>query len=178
MVYKLLNPALRKVARVYKIVLLTVFTATTINQPSYANNIKFFCEQSKGIPTTFARREDGRKIPIIRWVSSYSFLTPLQRCQEVSRRFQRSYDNGTLKTITTGMINEHSVICAVVSTNDACTNPNVLFTLKPGDNGKVVLERLLDRRSLAGSMIQNQSSDDSQIYIDFETYLNYLQPEG
>jgi hypothetical protein len=177
MMYKLLNPMLRKAARLCNMALLTVFAATTTNQPSYANNMKFFCEESKGIPTTFARREDGRKMPIIRWVSSYSFLTPLQRCQEVSRRFQKSYDNGTLKTIITGTINEQSVICAVVSTNDACTNATVLFTLKRGDNGKTVLERLLDRRGLAGSVIQNQSSDNSQVYIDFETYLSNLKPE-
>lgn len=53
----------------------------------------------------------------------------------------------------------------------------VLFTLKPGSNAKVVVQSLFDRRALASGQIQNQSNDDTQIYIDFDTYLNNLQPE-
>ena len=112
---------------------------------------------------------------IIRWVSSKYFsskLTPLQRCQEVSYRFQRSSDNGTLKTLITGTLNGQPVVCAGASTNDTCTEKTLLFTLKRGSNAKQAVERLLDRRALAAGQIQNQSSDNTQIYIDFDTYLN------
>ncbi|NEU77160.1 hypothetical protein PI95_032850 [Hassallia byssoidea VB512170] len=175
MTLRLLSPTLTKVAICAVAMLLTITTAPP--QPSYASNRKFFCAQSKGVPVTFARREDTRKIPIIRWVYSYSSLTPLQRCREVSRRFQRSYDNGTLKTIITGRLNKQSVVCAVVSTNDVCSDRTVLFTLKPGSNAKLAVQSLFDRRALASGQIQNQSNDDTQIYIDFDTYLNNLQPE-
>lgn len=176
MTFRLLSQTLTHVA-ICGITLLTTFTTTAQPQPSYASNPKFFCAQSKGVPVTFVRREDGRNVPMIRWVSSFSSLTPLQRCREVSRRFQRSYDNGTLKTIITGTLNKQSVVCAVVSTNDACSDRTVLFTLKPGANAKLVVQSLFDRRALASGQIQNQSNDDTQIYIDFDTYLNNLQPE-
>lgn len=68
-------------------------------------------------------------------------------------------------------------MCAVVSTNDACSDRTVLFTPKPGANAKLVVQSLCDRRALASGQIQNQSNDDTQIYIDFDTYLNNLQPE-
>jgi Circadian oscillating protein COP23 len=175
MAFKLLSLTLTNVA----ICGLAMLVTTTIApQLSYAGNRKFSCAQSGGVPATFASREDGRTVPIIRWAYSFSSLTPLQRCQQVSDRFQRSYDNGTLKTIITGTLNKQPVVCAVVSTNDACSSSNVLFTLKPGSNPRDVIKRLFDRRALASGEIQNQSRDDTQIYIDFDTYLNSLQPEG
>ena len=68
MIYGLLSPMLTTVARVSSIALLTVLTTTGINnQSSYAGERKFFCAQTKGVPVTFARREDGAKIPMIRW---------------------------------------------------------------------------------------------------------------
>ncbi|MBD2607012.1 hypothetical protein H6G81_21400 [Scytonema hofmannii FACHB-248] len=174
MAFKLLSLTLTHVA----ICGLAMLVTTTIApQPTYAIKPKFSCAQSKGAPVTFARREDGSNVSIIRWVSSFSSLTPLQRCQQVSKRFQRSYENGTLKTIITGKLNKQSVVCAVVSTNDACSSNTVLFTLKPGSNPRDVVKRLFDRRALASGEIQNQSRDDTQIYIDFDTYLNNLQPE-
>lgn len=68
-------------------------------------------------------------------------------------------------------------MCAVVSTNDVCSDRTVLFTPKPGSNAKLVVQSLFVRRALASGQIQNQSNDDTQIYIDFDTYLNNLQPE-
>lgn len=176
MMYGLLNRMLTTVA-ISSIALLTALTTTAINnQSSYAAERKFFCDQTKGVPITFARREDGAKIPMIRWVTSYSSLTPLQRCQEVSRRFQKNYDNDTLKTMITGTLNKQPVVCAAVSTNDVCTNRTVLFTLKPGSDPKLAVQRLFDRRGLASGEIQNQSKN-GQVYIDFNMYLNNVQPE-
>lgn len=117
---------------------------------------------------------------MIRWVSSKDFspnLTALERCKQVSYRFQRSYDNGTLRTIITGTINDYPVVCAAVSTNDACTEKTLLFTLKRGSNARLAVEKLLDQRGLAAGKIQDQSSDDTQLYIDFDTYLNSIQTE-
>ncbi len=181
MVNRLLSPTLTKIARVCGIALLTIFITTAIvHQPSYASNTKFFCGQSKGIPVTFARREDGRRVAMIRWVSSNFFsskLTPLQRCKQVSQRFQKNFDNGSLRTIITGTLNGQPVVCAAASTNDACTNNTLLFTLKRGANARFVVERLLDQRGLASGKIQDQSGDNTQIYVDFDTFLNSAQVE-
>ncbi|GAX41802.1 hypothetical protein NIES4075_27990 [Tolypothrix sp. NIES-4075] len=89
MAFKLLSQTLTHVGICGIAMLVTTTTAPP--QPTYASNRKFFCAQTKGVPVTFALREDGRNVPIIRWVYSFSSLTPLQRCQQVSWRFQRSY---------------------------------------------------------------------------------------
>ncbi len=123
---------LTKVARVCGIALLTTFTTTAIiYQHSYASSTTFFCAKTKGYPVTFAKTWDGRNTPMIRWVSSTYFssnLAPLVRCQQVAQRFQRSYDNGTLKKIISGTLNGYPVICAAINTGDACTTHTLLFT--------------------------------------------------
>lgn len=141
-------------------------------QPSYAGNTTFYCEKNNGIPTTFARTEDGIKLGIIRWVSNYGASqqwTPEKRCYEVSRRFQVNYDRGTLKFITTGYIRGVPVICASNQPNASCTDDTLLFSLKPGTNPNGTLRRLLDRRALATGNAINESSQ--QIYVNFEKYL-------
>ncbi|WYL92810.1 MAG: COP23 domain-containing protein [Gloeotrichia echinulata IR180] len=174
----LLSSMLRKYVTFVSLGLIIALTISTIiHQPSYASNSTFVCEMHQGIPTTFVKTSHGKKLPLIRWTSSYfPKLTPLNRCRQVSYKFQKSFDNGTLKTITTGTVNKYPVVCAVVSTNDVCNSTNVLFTLKPGTNAKKVVENLLDKRALAAGKIQNQSSDDT-LYIDFDIYLNSLSAE-
>jgi Circadian oscillating protein COP23 len=169
---------LAKSVKVSTIALLSASAiAVTINQPSQAVSTDFFCGTNKGTPTTFARTSDGKKLPIIRWTSQLSGLSPQQRCQAVSRKFQKNFDNGTLITIISGTINKQPVICAAASTNDVCTESTVLFTLKPGSNPRKVIQSLFDRRALASGEIQNQSSDDSHIAIDFDAYLSGLTAE-
>lgn len=181
MVGRLVSSPLTKVARFSGLALLmTLTTSVIIHQPSYAGRQTFNCAVSKGKPTTFVRTEDGRKIPIIRWGTDKIFpskLTPLERCQQVSYRFQQNYDSGNLRTLISGNVNGYPVVCAAVSTNDTCTRTTVLFTLKRGANARLAAERLLDQRGLASGRIINQSSDDTQIYVDFETFLHNIPPE-
>jgi hypothetical protein len=172
---------LTKVARVSGVALLTIFTTTAIiHQPSYADGTTFFCAKSKGVPVTYAKTQNGRRIPMIRWVSSNYFssdLTPLVRCKQVAQRFQKNYDNGSLKNIITGTLKDYPVVCAAVSRNDDCTSDTLLFTLKRGANATHAVESLLDRRALGAGKVQQQSGDNTQILIDFNIYLNSVPEE-
>lgn len=154
---------------------LTVLTTTaTIGQPSYAGGTTFYCGKSKGVPITFARTQDGRNVPMIRWVSQEYFSpewTVERRCQEVSRRFQRSYDNGTLKYIRTGILKGESVVCAAINQNAACTDSTLLFTLRRGSNARDTVRRLLNRRGLVAGNVLNESSQEA-LNIEFDAYLN------
>ncbi len=160
---------------------LTVLTTTTtIGQPSYAGGTTFYCEKSKGIPITFARTQDGRNVPMIRWVSQEYFSkewTGERRCQEVSRRFQRSYDNGTLKYIRTGILRGESVVCAAINQNAACTDSTLLFTLRRGSNARDTVRRLLNRRGLVAGNVLNESSEEA-LNIEFDAYLNNATVES
>ncbi|WP_315790894.1 COP23 domain-containing protein [Fischerella sp. JS2] len=166
--------------RVFGIAALTTFATTAIlNQPSYAGDTTFYCGQSNGVPTTFVRTQNGKRLPVIRWVSQYfssKGLTPQQRCQQVSDRFQRSYDNGTLRYIKAGTLNKQPVVCAVIQKNAACTDTTLLFTLKPGSNPDATLRQIMDRRALAAGNTTNQSGGDTSndpVNIDVEAYLYF-----
>ncbi|MBO3457144.1 COP23 domain-containing protein [Aetokthonos hydrillicola Thurmond2011] len=158
-------------------------TAFLLNQPSYAAGVAFFCGKTKyqgrSVPATYARTQDGKQILILRWISDDSFPPPWtgqRRCNEVSRRFQRSYENSTLKYITTGSINKQSVVCAIANQEDPCTESNLLFTLKRGTKPSAVLARLLDRRGLAAGRVLNESGGD-ELTIDFDVYLQGVASE-
>jgi hypothetical protein len=168
--------------RVFSIATLTTFATTvTLNQPSYAESPTFYCGKSNGVPTTFARTQDGKNLPVIRWFSKYfsgKGLTPEQRCLEVSRRFQRSYDNGTLRHIKADTYKGQPVMCAVAEKNAACTDTTLLFTLKPGSDPDATARQLFDRRALAAGNTVNQTGGDkrnTRVNIDVEAYLYFTK---
>ncbi len=146
-------------------------------QASRAGNATFYCDNSSGTPTTFVSTEDGKRLPIIRWVSSYG-LSPDRRCAEVSQRFQTSYNNGNLRYIQAGSIRGIPVICAPMQKYAPCTDATLLITLKPNTNANAVLRRLVDRRALASGNALEESGGKKPIYIDLVKYFNSTKPEA
>ena len=147
-------------------------TIATTNQPSHAKGETFYRGKSKGIPVTFARTQDSRKVTTVRRTPNAYFPPPWtaqRRRDEVPRRFQRSNDNGTLKNITTGTLRGEPVVCAGTSQNTARTSNNSLPTPKRGVNPSATLRRPLDRRGLAAGNTPNESAGDT-INIDFQLY--------
>lgn len=172
-----LHPKLTQIFATASLTALASFTA--MSQPSYAGGTKFYCAAEGGQYFTFTRTEDGQNRKIMGWTSTYfpSQYSPKKRCQEVSTRFQRNYDNGTLKKIASGIVNKETVICSGSDSNTVCNSGNLLFTLRQGTNGREVANRLFNRQALAGAEIMNQNSDTDDIMFDFDTYLNKLPPE-
>ncbi len=172
---------LRLIVKVLTGVAIAYATTVALDQPSYAENATFYCGKSNGVSTTFVRTQDGKNLPMIHWVSNYfsgKGLTPQQRCQEISRRFQSNYDNGTLRYIKAGMLNRQPVVCAATQKNAACTDSTLLFTLKRGSDPDTIARKLFDRRALAAGNVVNQSGGDTSddpVQIDFEAYL-YFAP--
>lgn len=144
-----------------------------IEQPSLAENVMFYCDQSRGSPTTFVRTQDGVRLPVIRWVSNFglsSEWTPEKRCQQVSQRFQMSHNRGMLRYIKPGSIRGIPVICATLQPDSPCSEQTLLFTLKPGSNPVETFRRLMDRRALASGNALEQSSG-KELFIDVNKYL-------
>lgn len=145
----------------------------TANQ-AYAGDTSFKCAVSNGYPKTLATTVDGKRIPLIRSETRVAEISQQQRCQVVSRRFQKNYDNGNLKDITTGALNGQPVMCAASRINSACTNGTLLFTLKPGSNPNEVLKQLLDKRGFSAGRVLSES-DDETINVDFDKYLRGVE---
>jgi hypothetical protein len=117
-------------------------------KPNHAQtNSKFYCGDLNGKPATYVRGRRG-PVPIIHWVDE-SFpppWNPQRRCQEVSARFQRFYDNGQLDYLKAGKFNGQSVLCITRTQPGECIPGGLLITLKPETDPKLTLQRLLDFR--------------------------------
>ena len=128
---------------------------TTINPPTIAGGNTYYCAQLNGVYRTFVNTTRGR-IALINWVNSYSERwTARNRCIEVSQRFQRFLENGTLKYIRTGIINNQPVICVANQRGGDCPSNQVLITLTPDVNPE---EFLL---AMFGIIHSSNSSRDS-----------------
>lgn len=139
----------------------------TISQPGTAQSrTTFFCASSNGVPTTFARTPRGN-IPMISWRTATQGWTPQRRCQEVTSRFQRHQDNGTLRFLKADYRNGAGVICATASASESCNASNVLFTVTQGDPNST-LQKLLDGRGLASGITVNESAE----VVNVEDYMN------
>jgi hypothetical protein len=129
---------------------------------------KFYCGQSKSVPTTMAQTSRGA-VPVIRWISTLGEdFTPEYRCKTVSEKFQTFYNDGMLNYLTTGTVNQQPVICAAQQENGPCSG--VLFTLKPNTDPGRTLQRLLSIRDRAPGMVLNESAP--QVYINMADFLS------
>ena len=148
-------------------------TISGFNEPSNAQNTKYFCAQLWGEWKTFMRTNRGN-IPLITWDRAYgNYWTPRRRCIEVSRRFERQHDNGSLNHISTGVVNNQSVLCGVRSRGNSCRSFNVLVTLPPNTTPSQRYQyarRLLNTRSLASGNTIRLNETPLETFINGENY--------
>ena len=166
----------------FAILLVTATTALSatvaLSQSSENESVQFTCGQSydpgsgNRVPTTLAWAPRG-KIAFVRWKSQvFKGYSPLRRCKEVSPKFQKAYENGTLNYLTNAIQGGQRVICSVRTTDSACDT--VLFTLKRNDSPTKVLQQLNDiLDGTATSVIDQNSGGGDKIYIrvDMQRFL-------
>jgi Circadian oscillating protein COP23 len=150
-----------------------------------ANDAKFLCGTSKGVPATVALTSRGY-VPVVRWSSNFfgrSGFSPQTRCKMVSAKFQQYYQNGTLNYLTTSTQNRQPVICVAEAKGGACAG--VLFTLKPTANPMATLRQLMDVRTRSGAVVLNEStggslppSADDERYLDMREFLQTAPVES
>jgi Circadian oscillating protein COP23 len=158
---------------------LSICGTFALYQPAVAKGSQFFCKTATTkdgtiVPATIARTESGEEIPLILWISNYFSAvggTPQNRCEEVSKRFQRYHDNGWLKYITTGIFNNYSVICVAKSVKSECLKSDIIVTLPPGIDRFDALSKLLDLNRIASGR-PLYLTDDLIIYINGEAFIN------
>ncbi|KAB8332566.1 hypothetical protein SD80_018425 [Scytonema tolypothrichoides VB-61278] len=154
----------------------TITSTATLTQPSYAQNQKFFCGMSKGVPATLIRTS-RRNIPMIRWVDA-GFAPPWipeRRCEEISARFQRFYKDGTLNFLRTSRSERQPVLCVASEKGGPCLPEGILVTLKPGNNPEDILQQLFDSRSgISPGIIELSGGTSSRDVISSEKDAAYL----
>lgn len=160
-------------------VVLGLVVSTTWGQASQAQtNSKFYCGMSRGVPATLVRTPRGNK-PMIRWVDG-AFpppWTPEKRCEEISSRFQRFFDNGTLNYLRAGRLNNQSVLCVASAKGGPCLPNGVLVTLKSDRNPRDILQQLLDNRAGSsgdGTIQLSGGSRNSAVSVSDDREAAYL----
>jgi hypothetical protein len=161
-------------------VAMSLVVAIPMAQPSHAESkpdTRFFCGKTMNaktgqqVPTTLASTRRGN-VAMIFWKSTFfaqngQGFSPIDRCQEVSRRFQAFYKDGVLSYLTTGKMNNQNVICVSDEYGGPCQG--LLLTLEPKDNPEQVLQELLNVRARArGPLVRGSGSS----YIDVQDFLD------
>ena len=151
---------------------IAIGATAAIAQPGEAQSRnRYFCAIRSGVPTTFARTPRGN-VPMIRWVSHLGGRDPLQRCQEVTQRFQNFSDNGMLRFLRSGTLNGQPVLCVARFRGGTCDRNAVLITLQPGQDPRLVRQQLIDIGSRASSGPIRLRSNDVIFYEEGEPYVN------
>jgi hypothetical protein len=155
-----------------------VGAAISSSKPAIAGTTSFECSQSySDLWTTYAISSDGNHKPVIRWVShhfSWGGYTPYQRCQEVSARMNRLYQQGRLNGFTSGWLNGQPVICS----NSYCSSDTLLFTLRPDQNPWAVLAEVTGAATGASSPSWQTVQDTEGVgSIDLEDLLENQETE-
>ena len=153
---------------------LAIGATATISQPTTAASNRYTCDIRNGIPTTLAHIPSKGRVSLIHWVSSWTPQTPLQRCQEISKRFQTFSDNRLLKYIKTGQVNSLPVLCVASTKNSRCQENMVLVTLEPGSNPHETLSQILDFRGLVekggvylgGDLVSYDENGDASVDVE------------
>jgi hypothetical protein len=145
----------------------TPFLLNPVKAQAEAPGPKFFCGQSAGVPATLAKTSRGN-VPVILWRSTLGdgVYTPEVRCSKVTERFQEYFTNGTLKFLTTGIMNKQSVVCVAQYKGGPCNG--LLFTLKPGSNPGQTLKNLMAVQTGSRGPL-NESA--ARVYIDMDEFL-------
>ncbi|NJM65740.1 MAG: hypothetical protein HC851_08825 [Acaryochloris sp. RU_4_1] len=158
--------------RITCLLALSVVAGATLilgSQPAQAGEQRFSCGESGGVPATMAKTKRGN-VPVIKWTSDYfgnSGWSAETRCQKVSERFEAYDKDGTLNYLTTGRMNQQSVICVATTEGGPCSG--LLFTLKPGSNPGQTLKQLLGVRVNSRGPL-NETSE--RVYINMKEFLD------
>jgi hypothetical protein len=137
------------------------------NEVQAQTRVMYSCIQHQGKSKTVASTNRGR-IELIVWESSYfsgAGWTPQKRCQEITQRFQKFSDNGTLQYVTTGKLNGYPVICTGTRTTKGyqCRPDGLLITLQNNDNPAQVLRNLFSNATRKGGNAVVRSIDNNYV---------------
>jgi len=142
------TPILTALVAVTGVTVATAQSSLAQNQES----VSFMCKDN-GVhpvtetrtPVTIARGPIG-EIPVIYWTKTMGGLTPKERCEQVSNKFDRLQKEGALEYITYGYMYGQPVICTANNSGSDCEEK--LLTLSSQDNPQEVLETLLEVKNL------------------------------
>ncbi len=150
------------------------------NAKSASANTTFQCvnNTTNGGYSTIAIKSNGtRTAPLMNWKRtdfSPSGYTPDKRCLTVTNRLNGavSQNNGLLNnlSLTSGKINNLTVVCYISQSNPGCSEGNTLFTISPtspnfNNPGKVIQDLVNFSQTGSGTAIEETGG---RSYVNLE----------
>jgi hypothetical protein len=180
----------------YGLIGLTTLTLTSACKQSEADaskqeslSVQFSCgtdsQEGIKIPVTIVNNSQQNKpLTAIYWNPKNNFFggkwTPQQRCEEVSKRFQKIYERDGLKFITADEAKwisdrQINVICSVKEVNARCEEDDLLLTLETKDDPNELLKKLMAFREAPtennaltrGGNPPQSFAEGKRVYYDF-----------
>ena len=158
------------------------FSQSTNSEPQ-SHQVTFYCRQildkasGEQIPATVAWVPERKgHVRFIGWKSEYfnkGGWTPQERCDQVTQKFQESYNQGRLNYLSYGKLNGYPVICGLTNQGETCNSSNQLFTIKSGSDPELVLLRLTDIAEGKSAEPLLQSSGE-QMYLAVQEFFKKI----
>jgi Circadian oscillating protein COP23 len=140
--------------------------------------VAFYCGRTQDgnlYPATMAGVSGREREPwtIVIWKNRSGNLTPQQRCETVSRRFQAAWDRHEFNHLVAGTEAKsgRGLICALRDRNSVCESSKMLFTVNNRQNAREIIQGLYESIRKTGNPTYQSSSNES---IDMQELINSL----
>lgn len=115
-------------------------------------NISFLCGEDGETPATVAKIKGQDELIVVLWDSDFftkAGYDPQTRCKQASARFAAFAKKDLSAYLTSGKLNNQSIICLTSSKEGDCgdgiaLHDGLLFTLKPNEDADTKLEQLAE----------------------------------
>ncbi|PSB55079.1 COP23 domain-containing protein [Chamaesiphon polymorphus] len=153
----------------------------TLAQPQHLD-VAFYCGrvqiqdsgERKMMPATVVQVKgtEGERTLVV-WKNGFKNMSPLERCETVSKRFQAAWQRGDFKKFAPQSNNKNGlgILCALSFQGKACTEKDILFTVKNANEANKIVADLYQslQNATVGRPIYQSSSSQS---IDMQELIN------
>jgi Circadian oscillating protein COP23 len=140
--------------------------------------VAFYCGRTQDdnlYPATMigVSGRDREPWTIVVWKNKAGNVTPQQRCDTVSRRFQAAWDRHEFNHLIAGTEAKsgRGLICAVRDRNSTCDASKMLFTVNNRQNAREIIQGLYEGMRKTGNPTYQASSNES---IDMQELINSI----
>lgn len=157
------------------IVLLLTSLQAPPSRAQTPKQVEFYCGRTNDIyPATMLAVRGSEARTIVVWRKKFGKMSPQQRCETISRRFQAAFvKRNDLPFLNSGIDRQtgHGLICAVKSAANQCDAEHMLFTLSNQQDAQEVVRGLYDSIRRTGNPLYQSSSSES---IDIKELIDSL----
>jgi Circadian oscillating protein COP23 len=163
-------------AIIYTHLAILIATSPSLSQPQ---KVAFYCGRTTDgnldpatIVGTKGRKGDEHRVIVV-WRQRVGNMTPEQRCELVSKRFQLAWEKGNFNHLVPGMDRKsgRGLICAVSKSNSICDTDKMLFSVNSQQDAREIVTGLYDSIRRTGNPTYQSSSNES---IDMQELIDSI----